>query len=483
MTNRENAFNSSLKMGSVLCLILTLILLNFSSFGNSNLMVNATEPAPLFHVHMIAPTSNPIRMQAAHLIERELESIGISCDLDLLNWRNIGPRSYYDTVGPYNEGGYDIAFIGMTLGNVINHPVDTLMSSFGVDSYPPFGYNMMYWSNATEPGGSQEGLHTWNSYRAGEQNQLLADIRVETNLTTVKEMFDDWQKIYYDAMPQALVYNQLEVHAISAGLYGYDPVLPYPFSSTEDFWTTADYTGTADEVILAAAAGGDEFFSILTGDIYDQYSAAHVWDGLVGVTPSKNTVLPAGTDRTQWMQNRYGITDYLAVYPRLAKDMGNFSSDLLNYTIELDQGHYFHDGHEIDAWDVVFSFQAHLLPELSSLTYSTRKSCFGTDADGMGHGNSSFIAKDTNVDGFYETIDFNFMNPYSPFVIDLLGTAILPEHILGDNDTTHGWTGATAYTGSFDPNTEWQARPDSWQTHSFNTGDPSDAGGFKGPIG
>ncbi|XEO77429.1 hypothetical protein WKT22_02458 [Candidatus Lokiarchaeum ossiferum] len=53
----------------------------------------------------------------------------------------------------------------------------------------------------------------------------------------------------------------------------------------------------------------------------------------------------------------YDLTDpNLALQPQLAKDFGNWSEDATEYTIELKQGVEFHDGEEMTADDVVFTF-------------------------------------------------------------------------------------------------------------------------------
>jgi hypothetical protein len=67
-----------------------------------------------------------------------------------------------------------------------------------------------------------------------------------------------------------------------------------------------------------------------------------------------------------------------------------------------------------------------------------------------------------------------------------------PEHILGD-PVTHGFIGwdeekyqnqGWNFSGTtFDPAAKWNVAPKDWVTHSFNTGNPNDPGGYEGPIG
>ncbi|MFX0125751.1 MAG: hypothetical protein ACFFAE_19170 [Candidatus Hodarchaeota archaeon] len=76
---------------------LLIILLSMVFFGiptkvNFKVMNLSSIPDPLFHVNLLAPISNPVRVQYVQRIERELETISISCDLDLVNWALLGPR-------------------------------------------------------------------------------------------------------------------------------------------------------------------------------------------------------------------------------------------------------------------------------------------------------------------------------------------------------------------------------------------------------
>ncbi|MHA1992268.1 MAG: hypothetical protein ACW98A_14950 [Candidatus Hodarchaeales archaeon] len=72
---------------------------------------------PFFSVHLLAPTSNPGRMQAAQLITEELPKISIDVERSLVSWAVIGPRSYYTKVGPYIDGGCDMVLFGLSLGS------------------------------------------------------------------------------------------------------------------------------------------------------------------------------------------------------------------------------------------------------------------------------------------------------------------------------------------------------------------------------
>ncbi|UCG04046.1 MAG: hypothetical protein JSW11_08670 [Candidatus Heimdallarchaeota archaeon] len=460
-----------MKSKKTLFKILTLIFA-FALLGNIAIMVTAQdELEPFFSCHLLAPTNNPVRMQYAQLLETEFAKIGVDVELDLVAWSAMGPRCYYDEAGTYLEGGYDICCMGMSVGTPASHPGNSMLAIYHVDAVPPFGYNVAMWSNRSKD---------YNDYLASEGSDLIDALNKELDLGEAKKQLVEWQKVHYDAMPQTYVIVQSEVHAVSTGLYGYDPT-GYPMTSAEDHWFTDDYVGTAGKVVLGSSDSGTRFYDFLGKSVYDQYVAGPIQDALVGNTPSSEMIIPTDVDREEWMQEHYhdiyGTSGYLERYPRIATAMGTYSTDGLQYTIEIRDDVYWHDGHLLDGWDIAFGFQAELQPDAGSSSYSTLKTEFGTDDKANKHGNYSFTVTDEDDDDFYETIEFNFNQIYAPFVLADLGTSAKPEHILGDPDT-HGFDAA----GDFDVSL-WQVQPANWVTHSMNTGNSADEGGYKGPIG
>jgi len=427
------------------------------------------EPEYFFSVNIITPTGSPVRPLWIQIAITEFAKIGIGAELDLISWAALGPRATNQEVDAYKDGGYDLVAFGMSLGGPIGQPSTSIQSVYGATAIPPNGFNVMYWNdNPTKH---------YMTYRAKESDDLIQTILSNFNLSEAKKQLVDWQKIWYDVMPNILVYNLYQVHAISSNLYGYDPVF-CPLQSMPTMWGV-------DSVVLATNTGGDSFNIKLATSVYDQYSAGPPMVGLIRFTPSKDLVLPLNTSRETWMITNFGTTEYLKMIPYIATTLGNFSADGLQYNITIRDDVFFHDGHQLDGWDIAFSVQAQLIPVLSSNYLSTRFRewwdewilPFGMDDKANHHGNYSIIIEDKENDGFCEHISFNFIKISPSFLTDVLRFDILPEHILGD-PVNHGFDG----TGSFDPNL-WITPPSDWKSHSFNTGRPTDPGGLKGPIG
>ncbi len=422
---------------------------------------------PLIQVHAIAPTNNPQRAMYAQLMEQELPKIGFEIELDLINWPALLQRAAFREVGVYEEGGYDLAHFGMSLGTPAGHPGDSMLGVYHSGAVPPNGFNCMYWSVRPD----------LNTLRAAESDALIEEVNQELNQTIARDLMWDWQEVYYDVLPNIMVYNQLEVHAVSRGLTYYDPVNPQLLSIEDIRMDPATYTGTLGTVVLGASAGPTNFLPTIINDVYSGYGVYPCMDGLVGITPSPDIILPTGVTYSDYMTATYGHDTPLVNYNRIATDLGSYSEDGLNFTVSLRDDALWHDGELVDAWDLAFTYQAVMTPGVGSDEYSNLRLALGDDDPAGLHGNYSFQVKDLDSNGHFETISINFNVTYAPFLTDYFGYTLHPEHILGD-PVNHGFVG-----GVFDPESTWLVAPGDWSAHSYNTGDPADPGGLIGPIG
>ncbi|MHA2203865.1 MAG: ABC transporter substrate-binding protein, partial [Candidatus Hodarchaeales archaeon] len=475
----NQTLNSKLSLLLKICLIIALVLAGIEvkqSTNESDTRASNDPPEPLFHVNMLIPAKawQPERLNCADLIAKELASIGISTDISVDSIGATWGARGLENVGQWSEGGYDIQIAGMQglgdprpLGSLMG---DALYIAYGKESVSPNGYNIGYWS-------PELGKDYYN-YRAAESEALLQSLISTWNRTEYKQNLMTWQKVWYDALPEIMIYDpHFHIYMSSHGLYGFDFGF-IPFQSMETVWTDESYPSDQDQVIMATNAPLESFNTMLVGNYHQLCYFSPVMDGLVGKTPTQGLILPPGTDRDSWMTNQFGIPENLELYPRIATSLGKMSPDGFKYNISVRDDVYWHDGHRLDAWDVAFSFQAYL--EADYLDKVTIRELFGQDDKTQHHGVYAFEVKDLENDGFFETILFSFENNQTTYLFesDILGLFLVPEHILGD-PINHGFD---TTTGDF--NTEnWLVPLNKWGDHSYNTGNSSDLGGLKGPIG
>jgi peptide/nickel transport system substrate-binding protein len=98
-------------------------------------------------------------------------------------------------------------------------------------------------------------------------------------------------------------------------------------------------------------------------------------------------------------------------------DEWKVAEDGLTYTFTLRKGVKFHDGKELTADDVKFTYDSIFDPEIDSPRRSTLSLAVA--------GPDSITAKDPY------TVEFKLKQPYAPFLVNIAYRGILPKHILG----------------------------------------------------
>ncbi len=130
------------------------------------------------------------------------------------------------------------------------------------------------------------------------------------------------------------------------------------------------------------------------------------------------------------------------IYPALAENW-TFDKDNLTVTVNLRHGVLFHDGVEMTADDVVFSYMA--LRDGTTIS-SSIIDAFDADGDGKASAEEVNGSIDADGDGVFEgvkkiddyTVQFVMAKPYGQFFLSTLGVPIIPEHIWKDHLTSDG---------------------------------------------
>jgi ABC-type transport system substrate-binding protein len=131
-------------------LFFLLILIIFSASINFD-DISSENPLPVFYINFLSPNTSPARNQWALLMEDQLAMIGIGISFhESTGWGNIGPRTWsyplidFDYIPPYENGGYDLLFVGWSW------PLDlNLQGIFETSALHPHGNNYYQYSNPT----------------------------------------------------------------------------------------------------------------------------------------------------------------------------------------------------------------------------------------------------------------------------------------------------------------------------------------------
>ncbi|MGI6148032.1 MAG: peptide ABC transporter [Firmicutes bacterium] len=144
------------------------------------------------------------------------------------------------------------------------------------------------------------------------------------------------------------------------------------------------------------------FNPILNTETYDSYIISMVYDGLIY------------------------IDEQLQPQPKVAK-YWEISDDGLSITFYLHEGVKFHDGVELTAHDVEYTYKTILHPEYTGVRYGNFKLLVG--AEDYHNGLSNTVPGIEVIDDY--TIKFTTTEPYAPFVTQFT-YGILPSHLLED---------------------------------------------------
>lgn len=142
------------------------------------------------------------------------------------------------------------------------------------------------------------------------------------------------------------------------------------------------------------------FNPILYTERYDNYIISQVYDGLIY------------------------IDSQLQPQPLVAKDW-EISEDQLSITFFLHEGITFHDGQELTAEDVAYTFKAILHPDYTGVRYGNFKVLQGAEA--YKKGEAQDVTGIEVLDKY--TIKFTTTEPYAPLVASF-SYGILPSHLL-----------------------------------------------------
>jgi ABC-type transport system substrate-binding protein len=97
----------------------------------------------LFHVTLSVPNTNPSRQAWAEVIYNNMLAVGIDAEYQIQDWGTLYERALDpapEVVGlPYDEGGFDILFVGYAMGTDPDP-----YSMFHSSQLPP-GQNYVLW--------------------------------------------------------------------------------------------------------------------------------------------------------------------------------------------------------------------------------------------------------------------------------------------------------------------------------------------------
>ncbi len=288
------------------------------------------QPAPLFSATMIASTGNPVRRQYATIIAAGMQSVGINARVFYLNFDQLVNRMFFlatDQGNTFDQGGYDIGFIGWGFTN----PIPDFRSNF--DGRPAY----------LAPTGNNYAL-----YDNPELNALFDELYTTVDVNKQVEM--TWKM-------EETVFHDAPYH------YIYAPIDIVPRDQKWTAWGDKNvYNVVTFPDVEHWAGGTDLTFS----------EASNVFPG--------NTLNPFSTASSNsfYALYMYGAICYAmaglqyidardnSFHKAIATDIQS-SPDGLTWTIKIRQGVLFQSGVEMTADDALFTRWGILNPSTASV--------------------------------------------------------------------------------------------------------------------
>ncbi len=343
-----------------LVFILSIMLLNSSLY-----VIVAEEPQyePLFLINLLTPNTSAARNQWSILVENQLPKIGIGVEFHESTgwgWFPDGrlwdyPLFDYDYIPTYNEGGYDVVFVGWKWG-LDWDPI----GFYDIPSLPPFGYNFYQYQNP-------------------DYDDKLFQYLTTHNQTLQKEMLYEMQNILYEDLPSITLIYPKSLYGFKEDILGVNTLL-----LSESSFHSENWDDPTDHVIkYAMPADLKEYNAFVLESYYDSL----------------------------WMQSIYGSLfrrnqTSREWEPYLAADY-QISSDGLNYTVTLDPNAKFSDGSPVLAEDVDYTYELHLTPAVGSSRYSKVNTWFAN--------NNSIQVVDSHTINF----NFTALHPFAPDMMSI----------------------------------------------------------------
>ncbi len=302
------------------------------SFFLSSANCEGIEPQdPFFYLNLLSPytcCANPALYGWALLMEEELPKIGIGIDINkLTGWGSIysrtweypvGEQGYHDYIPTYEEGGFDIFFVGWSWG--LDWDPTGL---FDTASIVPAGYNMYQYSNPV-----------YDSVLL----QYTSELDVDARIPLAKQL----QQILHEDLPTITLIYRRSLFGFSETLEGYDKLLIATSSLRAENWDDTD-----DHIVkYALPVELSEYNTFVQESYYDAQWMAAVYGSLY-----------ARAQDTRFME------------PMIADSMPTVSEDSLQFNVTIDAVAKFSNGDPVLAEDVKYTYELHMTPSVASSAY------------------------------------------------------------------------------------------------------------------
>lgn len=317
------------------------------------------EKKVFFTLHLMVPKGNVNRENVGMLLAEELPKIGIGVEVHILDFSEWLKR-VYNWPKTWEEGGYDFFLVQFGYGN----DPDGMKIFFHSDSLYPNGLNILGYLNP-------------------KVDKLLEEGSKEIDPEKRKLIYLNVSKYLYEDLPVIPYWRVVNTFLLKEAVKGFEPV-----TDTDTIYNW-ELPGS-DTIRYVQPTDAKTLMPMFTSDGYSfRAVGSPCFDGLVYLDENFEPQ-PAVAESWEWVNSTYII-------------------------FRLRDNVYWHDGVQLTADDVKFTYDAVLDPETGSVDYKTF---------------ADVIKEVIVLDKF--TVAFRLREPYAPFLSMIATEGLAPKHILED---------------------------------------------------
>ncbi len=311
-----------------------------------------------FTLNLMVPKGNVNRENVGHLLAEELPKIGIGVNLHIIDFSDWLTHAY-GAPKTWDEGGYDLFLV---------------QTGYGFD---PNGMYTWFHSKSWYP----KGLNLY-CYANPKLDELLDEgVKEVTNLTRRKEIYMEASKIIYEDLPMIPYWRVVNTFLLRNEVEGFEP------NTDTDTCYNWSIPGK-DYIKYVQPTDADNLLPLFMSTGYSFRAVGNpCFDGLVKFNESLQ-VVPDIAESWEWINTTYIV-------------------------FHLRHNVYFHDGVQLTAEDVKFTYDAVMNPDTASRNYADY---------------TKAIKQVYALDNF--TVAFELNEPYAPFLQEIAMEGILPKHIM-----------------------------------------------------
>jgi ABC-type transport system substrate-binding protein len=304
--------------GIVAIAILGILLASTFAIIPAPLVVAQTDT--LFDMTIIAPgNANLLRRQWGLIIANSFKAVGINANIVFLDWGPVYDRVLTplpENIGKtWSEGGWDALEIGWSAGGPGGEMLGAFQIYYG-QNLPP-GSNYYLWQNASA-------------------DALVRTFLVEGYNAEGAAAFDQWQLMQFDDVPASQIMFQSVVMSArnEVDFNGFDWIIGQLGGNAQFITGVTSY-------VLGSTGEPLDMCPPLSNSWYDTIAFSNLYDAL------------------------YFVDNDFTYKPSILTNV-DISPDGYDYTYTFRSGVMFHDGEEVTADDLLFSYLAYLNPNSGS---------------------------------------------------------------------------------------------------------------------